>query len=284
MIPILLPIIDKEKFDNSDVKYTQEMTLTQIRYAEFDFLREKKECNCKSNSIFELKKIMYCYHNAGIDYHNYIEFPFEDVEIIRHDFSKIPFKKYFLFFDTETTGLPKNIDASYKDLNNWPRLVQIAWILADENGEIKNQKDYIIKPEGFSIPKESTKVHGISNEDATLNGTLISKILSEFAYFLECTDYIVAHNIKFDFNIVASELIRNNISSSLIQKQQICTMKSTVNYCKIPGDKGYKYPKLVDLYKTIFHSEFNKAHDSFVDVGVLFKCFYELKRMKIIII
>ena len=31
-----------------------------------------------------------------------------------------------LFFDTETTGIPKNWDAPVDKLDNWPRLVQLA--------------------------------------------------------------------------------------------------------------------------------------------------------------
>jgi hypothetical protein len=34
----------------------------------------------------------------------------------------------YLFFDTETTGLPSNYKAPATDLNNSPRLVQLAWL------------------------------------------------------------------------------------------------------------------------------------------------------------
>ena len=55
----------------------------------------------------------------------------------------------YLFFDTETTGLPKNFKAPASDLDNWPRIVQIAWILSSqEKGRIESN-DYIIKPEGY---------------------------------------------------------------------------------------------------------------------------------------
>ena len=37
----------------------------------------------------------------------------------------------YLFIDTETTGLPKEYDAPYTDIDNWPRLVQLAWIVYD---------------------------------------------------------------------------------------------------------------------------------------------------------
>ena len=40
----------------------------------------------------------------------------------------------YLFFDTETTGLPKNWNAPIQNVNNWPRMVQIAWLLYDNNG------------------------------------------------------------------------------------------------------------------------------------------------------
>ena len=39
--------------------------------------------------------------------------------------------KTFVAFDTETTGLPKEYDAPYTDIDNWPRLVQLAWIVYD---------------------------------------------------------------------------------------------------------------------------------------------------------
>ena len=41
----------------------------------------------------------------------------------------------YLIFDTETTGLPtKGYHEPISDVDNWPRLVQIAWQLHDANG------------------------------------------------------------------------------------------------------------------------------------------------------
>jgi DNA polymerase III epsilon subunit-like protein len=39
----------------------------------------------------------------------------------------------YLFFDTETSGLPKNPQLSHTEVDNWPRLVQIAWVLFSKN-------------------------------------------------------------------------------------------------------------------------------------------------------
>ena len=52
----------------------------------------------------------------------------------------------YLFFDTETTGLPKNWKAPVTDLENWPRMIQIAWILCDEAGNKLDTQVHIIKP------------------------------------------------------------------------------------------------------------------------------------------
>ena len=48
----------------------------------------------------------------------------------------------YLFFDTETTGLPRNWSAPVSDLNNWPRLVQIAWIFYKDGEKNCKQKLY----------------------------------------------------------------------------------------------------------------------------------------------
>jgi hypothetical protein len=44
----------------------------------------------------------------------------------------------FLIFDTETTGLPRDYNAAITDLDNWPRMVQIAWQLHDKTGKLLN--------------------------------------------------------------------------------------------------------------------------------------------------
>ena len=50
----------------------------------------------------------------------------------------------YLFFDTETAGLPRNRKAPISNLKNWPRLVQIAWMQYDHSANLFKNKDYII--------------------------------------------------------------------------------------------------------------------------------------------
>ena len=51
----------------------------------------------------------------------------------------------YLFFDTETTGLPKNWKAPVTDVNNWPRMVQLAWETYDVQGNLLARNNHIIK-------------------------------------------------------------------------------------------------------------------------------------------
>ena len=91
----------------------------------------------------------------------------------------------YLFFDTETTGLPINWNAPISDFSNWPRIVQIAWAHYDENGKEIKSKSYIIKPENFFIPIESARVHGITTEIANEKGVAIKAVLNELTRALK---------------------------------------------------------------------------------------------------
>jgi hypothetical protein len=185
---------------------------------------------------------------------------------------------YYLFFDTETTGLPRNWKAPVTDLDNWPRMIQIAWVLCDNKGNYIESDDYIIMPERFKIPIDASKVHGISTERAIREGEDLTRVLNMFNRLVERSDFIVAHNISFDEKIVGAEFIRKSIRSVLNKKRKICTMESSTNYCKIPGPYGYKWPKLSELHIKLFGKDFDEAHDASVDIEATVKCFWEMRK------
>ena len=124
----------------------------------------------------------------------------------------------YLFFDTETTGLPKNWKAPVTDLNNWPRLVQLAYLLYDTSGNKISSGDFIIKPEGFTIPVDASRIHGITTEKAIREGHTISTVLQQFNSLIGQANYLVAHNMSFDEKIVGSEFLRNGMQNSIPNK------------------------------------------------------------------
>ena len=91
-----------------------------------------------------------------------------------------PERERLCFFDVETTGVPKDYSADARDLNNWPRIVQIAWILTDLDGREIEKHCTTIRPEGFEIPRESTAVHGIEHDKALLEGVELRFVLEHF--------------------------------------------------------------------------------------------------------
>lgn len=185
----------------------------------------------------------------------------------------------YLFFDTETTGLPKSWKAPVTDLNNWPRLVQLAYLFYDESGKKITGGDVIIKPNGFTIPLESSKIHGITTERAEREGKPILEVLHDFQSLISEANYLVAHNMSFDEKIVGAEFLRNGMSDTVAAKNRICTMLSTTNFCQLVGPYGYKWPKLQELHYTLFREGFEEAHNAAVDIEITAKCFWELRRL-----
>jgi len=175
----------------------------------------------------------------------------------------------YLVFDTETTGLPKNFNAPLSDSDNWPRMVQIAWQLHDEDGNLIENQDYIIKPEGYDIPFNAARIHGITTKIAQEEGRDLQEVLEEFSQVLEKVTVVSGHNVEFDYNIVGAEFLRKNITDNLQQKPKADTMILGTDYCKLEGGRGgrYKSPKLEELYEKLYGHKFDEAHNAAADVN-----------------
>jgi len=195
----------------------------------------------------------------------------------------------YLFFDTETTGLPRNWKAPVTDLDNWPRMIQIAWILCDSYGNRIEFDDFIIRPKNFKIPKEASKIHGITTKKALNKGKSLKKVLRKFNKLVEIADFIVAHNISFDEKIIGAELLRKDIQSNFNRKKKLCTMRASTDYCRIPGYYGFKsgyygfkWPKLSELHIKLFGEDFDEAHDASVDINATEKCFWKMRELGLV--
>lgn len=189
----------------------------------------------------------------------------------------------YLFFDTETTGLPGHWNVPVTDVDNWPRLVQLAWIMYDDQGQILKSRDVIVQPDGFVIPLEASRVHGITTVIAREKGLPIKEIMTEFAEQVDAASALVGHNISFDECIVGAEFERLRMMTTLFLKPKYCTMKSSTDYCKLPGKKGFKSPRLSELHQVLFGNGFDNAHNALADVEATARCFWELKKRGIVL-
>ena len=128
----------------------------------------------------------------------------------------------------------------------------------------------------------SVKIHGITTQKAMEVGLSLDEVIKQFETDFASATYIVGHNVEFDKRIVGAEMIRLGKNDIMDSKKSFCTMKSSINLCKIPGYNGYKYPKLQELYKKLFAKEFEIAHDAMSDIEATKECFWELKKLKLI--
>lgn len=182
----------------------------------------------------------------------------------------------YLFIDCETTGLPENYRAPVEDLDNWPRIVQLAWARYDAKHRHLETKSRIIKPEGFRIPRDARRIHGISTDMALAEGKSLKNVLKALQASAEKADVLVAHNLQYDENVITAEFLRAGLDPPFRGKYRICTMIETTDFCRLPGPYGFKWPKLAELHWRLFGEELEEAHDAGVDLAACAKCFFEL--------
>lgn len=190
----------------------------------------------------------------------------------------------YLIFDTETTGLPRNWTAPISDTDNWPRCIQIAWQLHDAMGNLIEHQDYLVKPEGFNIPYDAERIHGISTELAQAQGIPLSEVLEKFDAALSKAKFIVGQNVGFDVNIMGCEFYRLGVNSPLASLPVLDTCTEvTAELLKLPGGRGgrFKLPTLTELHSYLFNVPFAEAHNATADVEATTRCFLELIRREV---
>lgn len=188
-----------------------------------------------------------------------------------------------LFFDVETTGLPLFWNAPVTDVHNWPRVVQLAWVACDRRGRRIRKGNYLIRPEGFVIPRDATDVHGITTKKAKQSGIKLQKVLAEFVREVKRADVLVAHNLSFDVMVIGAELVRCDMGSPFEGKVGVCTMREATDYCRLPSRRrGYKWPTLEELYMILFGNIHEGAHDAAADVEACRKSYYRLRELNVV--
>lgn len=190
-----------------------------------------------------------------------------------------------LFLDVETNGKPINWNASYEDLDNWPRITQLAWIVADATGKMLTGHQLMIKPDGWEIPKEEFFINNnMSTERCELEGIPIKSALEFLMLDIANCDVLVAHNLSFDHRTTWSEIIRAGMEpkKGMIK---ICTMLKSTKHCNLPNPKGKgpaKWPTLEELHTKLFDKPFDGMHDAGGDVAAVYKCFFELVKLNVV--
>lgn len=181
-----------------------------------------------------------------------------------------------LFFDTETTGIPERSWNWDTDFEQYPHVVQMAWLHGCK------VETHIIRPDGWEIPQETVDVHGITTEYALEHGEPFASVLDMFIQDCHDAGLICGHNIHFDTSIIKANILRelgreyydaNDVENALYKGKRIDTMRPTMKWVDARMANGrLKFPNLSELYSRCFPGESFPAHDALEDVKAVAKC------------
>jgi DNA polymerase-3 subunit alpha len=146
-------------------------------------------------------------------------------------------------------------------------------------GGVIEHQNYIVKPEGFNIPYDAERIHGICTELAVEEGLPLREVLEKFNAALAKSKFIVGQNVGFDVNIMGAEFHRSGLDSTLSRMKVLDTCTElTAEMLKLPGGRGgkFKLPTLTELHQYLFGEPFSEAHNATADVEATTRCFLEL--------
>jgi DNA polymerase-3 subunit epsilon len=189
-----------------------------------------------------------------------------------------------LFWDTETQRLPL-FDQPSED-ERQPHLCSLAALLIEmETRRTVSSMNVTIRPDGWTIPAETTQIHGISTEYAMDVGVPESLALEMFLHMWDGRPR-VAYNESFDARII--RIAMHRFATHGYEHEQWkdgpaeCAMKMATPIVKIPSPKGNgcKWPKLSEAYKHFTGKDLVGAHSAMADTLACRDVFFAIKDNK----
>lgn len=173
----------------------------------------------------------------------------------------------YLFWDTETTGIPSRTLPLSDE--SQPRILSLAAILCDDDGNIVESLDTLIHHPGLIIPEFITEINGITQEMCQQSGTTIDAALHAYNDMKSRSHTRVAHNLSFDKQMIARETLALGLEHQPYAGESFCTVKM----CKTIGLPG----KLGEAYKALFGREMENAHTAIGDVLACKEIFFKVR-------
>ena len=164
-------------------------------------------------------------------------------------------KETYVVFDTETTGLSCRYD----------RLIEFGAVKMSATGQILDEIDFFINPDGHQLSRFTREVSHISQEEVD-HGKPIKKALNDILEFFG-DSIIVAHNAAFDFDFI-NEALKNN-GMPTIQNPVIDTLP-LARYM-YPGMRAYREEVLARKFEIDFDA--TGAHRANYDAAHLAQIF-----------
>lgn len=180
--------------------------------------------------------------------------------------------EYILFIDTETSDKPRKWTAPTSHTDKWPYLLQVAWVICDNKGEVVKSRDFYINPGEISIHEDSLNIHGITLEFLKEKGKKRKRVLKKLSDDLDTYQpLIVGHFLKFDIKMLEVGFERVKIRQNLTRYLKFCTMINTrSNLSHLP------LQRLGELYESLFDENLENPHNASFDALATKACFFEL--------
>lgn len=195
-----------------------------------------------------------------------------------------------LVYDTETSGLP--IFSEPSEDPRQPHIVQLAAILVDlDTRQTIGSMNVIIKPNGWTIPDEVSKIHGITTERALAEGIDEDIALSTFMGMWE-QRLRVAHNESFDARIIRIAQSRFGYDETQLALwkggKALCTQRMATPLMKMPptakmraaGFFKHKSANLQEAHQHFCGKPFDGAHDAMNDVTACMSVYFAILDLK----
>lgn len=197
--------------------------------------------------------------------------------------------KTMIVLDTETTGLIQ-YERQSSDPSQ-PRITQLAAELCvEETGETLASINFLIRPDGWTIPPNLQELTGITMERAMDCGVPIKLALASFFELWVMSDMRVAHNEPFDMRMIRIEAVRDAFYSGEMVGEQtfadywkaapkFCTMASSTKIVNAsrPADARKKTANLSEAYEHFTGKRLEGAHNAQVDIMACKAVFYGIR-------
>lgn len=188
----------------------------------------------------------------------------------------------YLVTDTEGTG-PFRYDQP-ADAPGQPRLASFSALYVADDMSLEREYHAFVKPDGWTMPAEATKINGLTTEFLEANGVPVAEVLEVYRAAVAEGRVVVAHNVQHDSKQLRAEFRRVGLPDMFEQTPNICTMRTLTDVCKIPpkGNRGgYKWPSLSEAC-VFFHFPNFGDHSAKNDAMACYMLLRKMAELKVI--
>lgn len=187
---------------------------------------------------------------------------------------------FFLVIDTETSGLPKNWQAPYAETDNWPYIIQIAWIIYNQNHEEVKRENHFIYYKNIDIAESATAIHQITADFLIKNGedkqTVLNLLISDLSTY---KPLVIGHFVAFDLQMLNVEFYRLGQTHALNTLSYFCTMMASTPFVRNPKIAQLK---LNEFYIELFNEVPKQIHNALADAILTARIFFYLLKANLV--